>query len=115
MNDGMQRLRLGSEFDMHLVWTGLTPPAQISLDFHERVIGVYSSNPTFRITGDVIDCGFGADDFLGATWFRMVNIALRTFDGKVKALAWAKVMHRDTNSDSVGFFVPPFSEFYHFM
>jgi len=78
------------------------------MDFHEREKDVYSSNPLFRITGNVIDCGFGADNFLGATWFRMVNIDLRTYGGHIRALKWVHICHRDTNADSIGFYVPPF-------
>lgn len=106
--DGVNRIKLGDDYALALVWIGRTPPAQVSFDFHERVVDTYSSNPVFRITGDVIDCGFIADDFLGATWFRMVNIALRTKPGHVRPLKWVHICHRTSNADSIGLYVPPF-------
>jgi len=106
--DGVNRIRPTTAYGLCLRWIGRTPPARISMDFHEKEFDVYSSNPIFRLTGDVIDCGFSADNFYGATWFRMVNLDLRTYGGNIRALKWAKISHLGTNADAIGFYVPPF-------
>jgi len=108
-SDGINRPRWTSQRPQTLKWLGTTPPARIRLSFYEDIVLMPSTDPLQEITGDVIDCGF-ADPYLGATWFRMVNVDLRfSNSAQIKPVYWVHIQHLGTNGDSIGFFVPGFA------
>lgn len=108
-SDGINRPRWTSQKPQTLKWLGTTPPARIRLSWFFDPVSPSSSDPFQEITGDVIDCGF-PDAYLGATWFRMVNIDLRFVNShNVKVVHWVHIQHLGTNADSIGFFIPGYA------
>lgn len=108
-SDGINRPRWTSQRPQSLKWLGTTPPARIRLSWFDDIVLMPSTDPLQEITGDVIDCGF-PDAYLGATWFRMVNIDLRFGNNtSIKSVHWVHIQNLGTNADSIGFLIPGFA------